>query len=596
MNQTQMEQQFAELPDELLAQLEAMHRAELEKRKFQQPVSYFPKHRIQSWVLEAPNLTDKPVRIMLIAGGNRGGKSATGKLLWSQFIRRESALNKQLTCLDPYSGDIRMKGDADPLNTWIIPPTLEKARQDWIAPSDQMGLKYWAGDRFLKHREQPDNIIYTRAPGLDPWEDETAQKIDETRVDKTLIKSQDQSLLTFESSEVDLAVIDEELLDEAKWNSILLRIATTNGIIVMTYTPLHGLTWSYDRYWKPLVKLGKATMVGERCWIYAPSKGATVICAQMGCADNPRAALYAEEIEADPQMSDAEKGARLKGEYGFVEGTLIAQLGGLDVLNPEGDHKQYVVDALPGQRLPNGTRVPGSLTRWLLVADPNKSYGALLGAQDQDGNLFYVAEHLEESWPTRKHFERFAEMEKRYATGPVERFADTGSAGAQNIVDMADFGMAFNPMPKGQGSVSASVKRLRSMVWPDPNHAHPITGKLGAPRLYFYRPGMVRTWEEKGVKTRGCRTADQISQARQTDNQNAPPDTPHKDIRSKLDLFDCARYMGQIANATPTEDVESKGRPYVDEGRLPTDSLTPGAHPGIVSLDTPIWLPNYNFG
>jgi hypothetical protein len=34
-------------------------------------------------------------------------------------------------------------------------------------------------------------------------------------------------------------------------------------------------------------------------------------------------------------MSEAEKAARLYGEYGFVEGALVPALSGLDVISPD---------------------------------------------------------------------------------------------------------------------------------------------------------------------------------------------------------------------------------------------------------------------
>lgn len=587
---------FGEMPDELLEAIALEHKKELDARRKRDPTEYFPWHHIQAWVFEAPELTSNPIRIILAAGGNRAGKSATIKGIWSQVIRRQSPLNKQLTTLDPYSGRIRVKGPDDPLTTWVIPPTLEKARLDWIAPSDRMGLQFWAGESFLEHREQPDNVVYTKTPGLDPWTtDRRGQKaIDDTMCDKTLIKSQDQALHTFESSAVDLALIDEELQEEKKWNSILLRVGTTNGIIAMAFTPLEGLTWSFDRYWKPLVKMGRAEMIAERRWIHAPAKGATVICVQMGCADNPLARRYAEEIEHDAEMSEAEKAARLHGEYGFVEGTLVPALSGLDVQNPLDEHKPYVIDVLPGMMKPGGGRVRGKVTGWYLIADPNKSYGAVLGCTDGDGNLILVTEHLEESWPNRLHAAAFRSMERRYATGLVQRYGDYGSAGAQSMVDLADFGLAFNNVDKGAGSVSASVKRLRGLAFKDPAHAHPITGELGAPRIYFYRPGMVKEYAVKDQKLIGCRTADQIGQARQTDNRAAGPDTPHKDVRSKLDLFDCVRYMAMIA-LTPPDNDES-GTKISRTDRLPTDTaLTPDLGKNSFDpLDTDFYVPDYS--
>lgn len=595
-----MVESFSDLDPEVLESIEAAVRREVEDREHRSPTSYFPWHSIQEWLLEAPELCKHPVRVILAAGGNRGGKSAVAKGIYSQYLRRESPLTRQLRTLDKFTGQIRTKHDRDPYTVWIAPPTLEKARQDWINPSDGYSLKHWAGDLFLKHERQPDNQILTRPPGFERDECVLPDgKLVYENCDKTLIKSQDQALETFESSSVDLCIFDEEVQDEAKWNSVLMRIGTTNGTIVMAFTPLHGLSWSYDRYWKPNIKMKRATKVGERRWIYDPERDATIIFAQMGSRDNPQAREYADEVENDPRMSEAEKNARLYGEYGYVEGALLRKLSGLDIENPDPDQAIYVVDALPGQRH-HGERIPGRLVNWWLVADPNKSYGALLAAQDKAGNLFFVAEHLEESWPNRLHAKAFREMEKKHATGLVQKYADPGSAGAQAIVDLADLGLFFVPMPKGAGSVAQSIKTLRGMTWIDPMHHHPITGDRGAPRVYFYRPGLLNEkLDDKGRRHLVCHLAEQLSSARQTDNESAAPDTPHKDIRSKLDLFDCARYIAVLATMALQEEPDEEYSEFAPDpdlipdefgltGRTSDDDIAHG-------LDTPIWTPDYDF-
>jgi len=543
-----------QLSEEQLLALKKSYRREQEKRRASDPVRYFPWHDLQRFFLEAPSDIDGDVRVMLCSGGNRGGKSKAGMGLLAKVLRRESGINDQLVTTDRYTGDIRTKNDRDPVTVWVVPPTLEKARQDWISPQDGMGIKHWCGDLFVLYRKTPDLMVYSRPPGVEPAELEDADggldiSAVEEKCDKILVKSHDQQLLTFESSEVDMVIFDEEVMDEKIWNSCLLRIATTHGVMVMTYTPIHGLSWSYDRYWKPYIEQGVAEEVADRRWVYdGGGKHATVVAVQMGSRDNPKARTYADEIESDPGMSKAEKEARLYGKYGYVEGTLIKPLAGLDVLNPSPRHEVYVVDSLPGMRpRDGGMRTPGMIVQWLLVADPNKSYGGLLCCVDQDKNLYFVSEHLKEAWPDRKHAEAFRKMEKRYANGPVARYADPGSAGAQSIVNMADSGLVFQNVPKGAGSVSRSVKALRGLAHVDKDHAHPVTGARGAPRVYFYRPGMRSTVEDgTGRSYIGCLLAQQITQARQTDNENAPPDTPHKDVRSKLDLFDCARYAAVI--------------------------------------------------
>lgn len=584
---------------ETLLRLREVQRRELRNRSHEDPAGVFRWHDIQQFVLDGVARFRNGVRIMLVAGGNRGGKTATGMGVISQMLRRASPINQQLRTTDRFTGRVRTKNDKDPLTIWVVPPTLEKARQDWLTPQNQMGLKYWCGHLFLDHRETPDNIIYSRPPGLSVAEMYADDgKLIKEKCDKLVIKAHGQDLLTFESSEVDLVVFDEEIQDERIWNSVLMRIATTNGVVMMTYTPLHGLSWSWKRYWRHLITNGAAKRVAERCWIFDPKKGASVLVAQMGSRDNPKAREYADEIESDPEMTDAEKAARLYGEYGYVEGALIRSLSGIDLAHPTGKHRQYIVDKLPGQKDKSGQRVPGKIIWWGLVVDPNKSYGGLLSCLDQDDNLYFVAEHLEESWPDRRHAQAFKAMERAYATGHVNRYADPGSAGAQSIINLADSGLYFQAVPKGAGSVSASVKKLRGRTYVDKNHAHPITGAMGAPRVYFYRPGMLSEREDAmGRMSMTCALAEQINQARQTDNENAPPDTPHKDIRSKLDLFDCARYTAWILSEVSVGQDEEEGRRTMQHDTIPTDASRWKNNRGDFDPLNPDWeIPAYDFG
>jgi len=573
--------------------MEEQLRKELESREHQDPADFFGWHSLQTWVLEeAPGLIDGPVRIILACGGNRGGKSALAKGIWSETIRRKTPMSKQLMTADKYTGLPRKKGVEDNITCWVVPPTLEKARQDWLSPSDGYSLKYWAGDLFVKHEKVPDNVIYTAPPGTDI---DTVRNNLESMADKTLMKSQDQKLETFESSAVDMCIFDEEIQSVAIWNSVLMRVATNSGFVVMAYTPLHGLTWSYERYWKPLVKMGKAHKVGDRKWVYNPKKGSNIIAVQFGCADNPLAKEYAEEIEHDSGMGDAERNARLHGEYGFVEGALVPLLAGLDVLVPDSEHDIYVVDQLPGSTDPGGKRISGHINNWLLVADPNKSYGAIMGGVDTDGNIFIVSEHLEVAWPDRLHARKFKEMANKHASIAGTRFlADPGSAGAHSMVNLADHGLMFDNVKKGAGSVGQGYKHLRSASWVDPLHRHPITGNMGAPRLYFYRPGCVSSWTDgRNQKHRSCRVADQLSQARQTDNPNAPPDTPHKSVRSKLDLVDCLRYLVSEVSVMSTGEVDMHPlAKRIDHDRLPDVSSGSNDY-DIDPLDVEIWTPTY---
>ena len=74
---------------------------------------------------------------------------------------------------------------------------MEKARSDWASPPDRLGIAHWMGDLFKEEKKHPDHVFYS------------------TLGDEVWLKSQDQKIETFETSEVDVAIVDEEMQDEA---------------------------------------------------------------------------------------------------------------------------------------------------------------------------------------------------------------------------------------------------------------------------------------------------------------------------------------------------------------------------------------------
>jgi phage terminase large subunit-like protein len=439
---------------------------------------------------------------------------------------------------------------------------------------DGRGPEYWlGGEDFVEDKALSPDLKITTKNG-----------------DTLYGKTQEQALLQFESSEVDIVWFDEIPTDESIFNSCLLRLRVTHGIIILTYTPLMGLDWTFQRFWKLLVKQGRAIKDSDRAWYHAPEKGRGVVVVQTGTRDNPVARDYADEIEADPEMSDAEKAARLYGIYGFAEGALLPRLSGLDLESPSGWQKYYVLDNLPGATIHEGgsrRRLPGGIAEWSLWADPNKSFGTVLWARDYDDNMIAVDYHLEEGWADLQHVEALREIlaELGLNEAHVAKYADYGGAGAHSIVNLAFHGMAFNNVEKGPGSVSRSIKRLRGRTFFDPNHSHPLLGPLteeehgivGAPRIYFYRPRLLKELADAltGRVSMRCELLSQLSQARQTDDVKKPPDTPHKDVKDKLDLFDCSRYPADhFASAPPPDEGQVMRKQESHEWRkhhIPTD-------------------------
>lgn len=592
---------WAGLSPEQLQQVLAQAKDERQRRFDSNPAAKFPWHAVQRWVIfdvwKQFDCLKFPIRVIKMVAANRSGKSAAAKGMLGLIARQTHPICRQFTAQDTLTGEVRPLRSTDPLRIWVIPPSLGKARQDWISPPDGLGIKRWLGDLYLDYRSSPELVVFARPPGIPKEEtDKWTKREMEERATAIYVLSQDMDLLKFESSIVHAAFFDEEPSNPQQVDSVLMRLATTNGVIVFSFTPLQGLSWSFQRWWKPLVEMGRALKckiegMGDNepggAYLHLDQRGGrNMIIARWGMRMNPLARRYADEVEQDHEMSEAEKRARLYGEYGYVEGALIPKLAGMDLEAPRDEHTPFVVDELPEVDMD-----------WYLVADPNKSYGAVLAAIDSHDNLFFVAEHLQENLPDWEHSKCFETMQKTYARGYVSQWADPGGAGAHSINNLNALGNHFLPIDKPAGSVATSIKKLRGRTFVNPLHKHPLTGVPGAPRVYFYRPGLLTDVPlEDGRVVRQSLLLEQLSQARQSDKPGDPPDTPHKNDRNRLDLFDCARYTALIATAKPAGDSSLPAKR--DHTTLPTDAErgSGGHQPDMDGAQVgDWWVPTYDF-
>lgn len=478
------------------------------------PLVNFPWHQQQQFALASAT------NAIVILGGNQSGKTTAGAGIVSRLVRREGPVYRRLR-----------NPESRPLKIWVSPQTLEKYTSNW---EDRLLHDVFAGMK----------TDYVRSPHpVFTWDDACAAG------NTVWGKSQDQGFLSFESDVVDLVVFDEEPGDRRLVTSATQRLATTNGVLALAFTPLLGLTWTHGAYFVPVVR--EEYLVAPRVW----KRGNLITVIQMGMADNPAAVAGGgvARIQNDPTMTQAEKNTRLYGQYGFAEGLIFPQFADLYADN---DRTPYLLDELPRGRPYN----------WVLTCDPNKRHGGLLTAIDHEGNRFYVAEHYAESLPDSKHAEAYFRMMKPFKLRPgrdVGVYADPGGAGAQAIINLGEVGLYAQPVPKDAGSVAASIKRLRSAAWLDPQHAHPVTGVKGAPHVYFLR-SLKSQWRLDGVDYDESRLMWEMRQYRQ--KESAPPDTPIKD---KDDLVDPARYVEIVRPFAPAYE-DTTGR----EEREKLDTLS----------------------
>lgn len=259
-------------------------------------VSY-PWHKQQQFALAAATNT------VLVLGGNQSGKTQSGLGIVSRLVRREGPIYRRLR-----------NPESRPLKLWVSPQLAEKYTSNWEA---RLIGQVFAGLQYT-YKQSPHPVftwhdVVTRTNGLPPNE--------------LWGKSQEQGFLAFESDVVDLVILDEEPPDPRILTSCQRGLATTNGVIVLTFTPLNGISWTHGRLFAPCVR--DEYKVADRVW----RRGNQITVIQMGMADNPAAVAGGgvARFRDDPGMSEAEKATRLYGQYGFAEGLIFPMFADLQV-------------------------------------------------------------------------------------------------------------------------------------------------------------------------------------------------------------------------------------------------------------------------
>lgn len=487
------------------------------------PLVTFPWHEQQEKALEAATNT------VVVIGGNQSGKTTVGRGIVSRVVRREGPVYD------------RLRKPNRPLKIWVSPLTLEKFQSNWEKQLIEEVFNH------LGQRNVDWKYVSSPQPKFS-WVDEYTTW---ERPNELWGKSTDQGYMSFESDKVDLIIFDEEPEDRRCYTSSKARLSTTNGIIAFTFTPLRGLSWTYNEFYIPVVnpkgKNKDRYKVGGRHWKH----GNNITVVQMGMADNPEAVAGGgvARIRNDPSMTEAEKSTRLYGFYGYTEGLIWEDVAGINVRD-FGD-RPHLINKLPENRQ----------FSWLLTADPNKRHGALLACVDPEGNLYITDEHYAVGVPDRLHAAAYKTMIARWGqkVEDVEIWSDPGGAGAQAIVNLADHGIIAAAVRKDAGSVKASIELVRRALWIDPSHTHPITGEKGAPHLYFLT-SLASKWKQDGAEFSESRLFWELRQYRQKDN--SPPDTP---IKKNDDLVDPLRYLFLARSILPEEEEPDVEKDEMDK-------------------------------
>jgi phage terminase large subunit-like protein len=129
-----------------------------------------------------------------------------------------------------------------PIKAWVAGKTNETTRD--IVQAKLLGEVQHAGEKHFSGT----GLVYGANIGRPTWKQGVADLVDTIAVkhisggwSKLGVKSFQQGRGSFEGTEQDLVWLDEEPPIEI-YGECLIRTATTDGMVMMTYTPLEGLT------------------------------------------------------------------------------------------------------------------------------------------------------------------------------------------------------------------------------------------------------------------------------------------------------------------------------------------------------------------
>jgi len=202
--------------------------------------------------------SDKKICAAILA--NRGGKTEAGAV---KFIN---------ACLKQKNGG----------RAWILSPSFDSQKSgvqekllEYLKPS-HIESKQFAVGSALKQ------IVLTNGVIIE-------------------FKTYEQGREKLQSAKLFIAWFDEEPKDEAVFNEVYTRTLDLKGQIILTFTPLNGLTWSHKKIFNSTRK--------------------DILVVNWGMADNPFIAL--EEIEQlKQQLSHKQAQMRLYGKYMGSEGAV----------------------------------------------------------------------------------------------------------------------------------------------------------------------------------------------------------------------------------------------------------------------------------
>lgn len=371
-----------------LRELEALDRQEAELRRAR-PLAW-----ATLWHRDAPRTSQRtaaqvglhPNRLVtLISGGNRAGKTDLGAQLAVAM-----AMGRDHPDVIEWGRRNRLDLSAIPRGPGVV----------W-----SVALTFPDSRRYVREKLKK----YAPAEGtrFRSWDAENEAELHLPGGGKIVCKAWKQGRDGMQGDSIRALWADEEPGDSEAWNEALMRLADQRGRAIMTFTPMRGLTWVYDRYVKETpANVGYITIHG---------------------ADNPHVPpeMLAEILSG---FGEGEQASRARGEWTQLEGLIYTTFR----------RDLHVIPAFP---------IPKEWVRRRSIDFGTRNpFCCLWGALDPDDRLHIYRIHYEAGQLLSHHAARIHELSG--ATTTAQAIRDrlpilppaTGESYACTIADPEDAG------------------------------------------------------------------------------------------------------------------------------------------------------------
>jgi phage terminase large subunit-like protein len=185
-------------------------------------------------------------------------------------------------------------------------------------------------------------------------------------------KSCEMDRKVFQGAALHWASFDEEP-DQDIYQEVLTRLTDYRGDAWLTFTPINGMTWTYDEFVDPKTKNKNSEVFTSSMWDNAKSAG--------GHIDDDEIRLREESI-TDPIM----RRIRIYGEFHSQVGRIYKSF----------DTRTHVIEELPRDLLAQDGTINANLDTYVCL-DTGRCFAATFFVVDYLGNVFLFDEYYDES-------------------------------------------------------------------------------------------------------------------------------------------------------------------------------------------------------